>query len=517
MYKLFIVDDEELVIDGLTSCIEWSDYNIEVIGSATNGKTAYDLVTANNPDIVITDIRMPGMNGLDLIEKVRTEKPDILFVIFSGYNEFEYARKALQLETVDYLIKPVDLDELTRAICKVIERYEKNKADKKEKETLGSYRPVLEEKYLIGAIFGSSEENSFDPRLPNYTILLIDDIYGKAIDNNLKILIKDAFMDYGLQNYVLEHMGSIIVIFSYILENVSRDIENEFRKILEHLSLKISGEYNKTVKFGVGNTYKDLTDLKKSYIEAKAALDFSLYFDQKITFYYEAVYFEGQEFNFNVTNIINDILFNNDLEKAISDIDILFSTAVSVRLHPQKLKKICMDVLYHLEYLVHKEFNIDLEEIVGTDLLPYKEIDQIHSQKKLRSFIVDFLRKVHDYVFQRTSTYKSKVILKIKQFIMNNISSEITLNGIADFIHMNPTYISSIFKEKTGETVFDYIIAIRMEKAKSLIREDRYRIKEIAEMTGYKDQRYFCQAFKKFVGLTATEYREKCIIDKYKS
>lgn len=516
MYKLFIVDDEEVVIDGLMSCIEWSEYNIDVIGSATSGKTAYEFIMSNKPDIVITDIRMPGMNGLELIEKVRTENLEILFVIFSGYNEFEYVRKALKLETVDYLSKPVEIDEFTDAICKVIQRYEKNQADKKNKEALEKFRPMLEEKYLIEIVFGNADKNDLTFSFPDCTVMIVDLGINK-LDSILNFDINDEIVDifnkHDIEVYTLKYMNNIILMFSCDTENFCGNNGYKIREIIDKLTCLIYNKYGKTPKYGIGNTYKETFDLKKSYHEAESALDYGRYFGEDVIFYYEAVYWGEEKFDFIASNIVENILFSTDFERVGFNIDQLFEATASIRLHPHELKKICMDIIYLLDYNIENEFNIKLEHILGHRFTPF-QIDSLVSMEEIRITILNLLKKVQEYVSLKASTYKSKIIAKIKQYIINNINNQITLNGIGDFIHMNPAYISSVFKEETGENVFDFITSIRVEKAKELIKENRYRIKEITEMVGYKDQRYFCQVFKKYTGITATEYREKCLTDR---
>lgn len=131
MYKLFIVDDEKLVVDGLKSIIEWEKHQIEVIGSAMDGTNALARILALKPHIVMTDIRMPGMNGLELIQHLREKAPDIVCLIISGYSEFNYAKSAIELEAIDYLIKPIELDEIVKSVKNAIVKYEKKQNEKK--------------------------------------------------------------------------------------------------------------------------------------------------------------------------------------------------------------------------------------------------------------------------------------------------------------------------------------------------------------------------------------------------
>lgn len=154
MYKMIIVDDEDIVINGLTTVINWKEHQIEIVGTATNGQKALKIIQEQKPDIILTDICMPGMDGLQLIKKVKEEQPNTVFIIISGYAEFEYAKSAIELDVIDYLIKPVDIEEIIGVIKKSIKKNETLQQDQRKQEQIKRYQRELIEKYFLDLLLG---------------------------------------------------------------------------------------------------------------------------------------------------------------------------------------------------------------------------------------------------------------------------------------------------------------------------------------------------------------------------
>lgn len=514
MYKLLIVDDEKIVIEGLKSAINWEEHQIGTVETASDGQEAFQCIINNPPHIVLADIQMPGLNGLDLIQKVKKIHPDIVFIIISGYTEFDYAKRALKLEAADYLVKPIEIDEIVSAVKKGIIKYEKMKVEKENNDQIQKYQMELEEKHVLDLILGRNIDNfEVSNRFKGWKILIAGfksttwknniEKDGQGIVNRLKM----PFEERGYETFIYIIEDFIVIMYA---NSIQKEVQDyfliEFSSLLQH-------KLNVAPIIGVSNTYYDSSYIRQSYQEAKEAFQIGIYLNQLVTHYKDL-----EKINNTVGNEIIDKIdhyfkknkFNLDkINLLIHDI---FSYSIENMLSPVKSKYLYFKLVnYIFEYVQH-EFELEIESILGNEYQLYEELNRLQSIEEISHWIENLVNKIFDYVNDNRVSYKDKLILDVKSYLQKNFNQSIILDEIAEGFHISPPYLSSLFSKKVGMTIFEYITNIRINKAKELLRTTNYKILDICNEVGYKDPKYFNQVFKKQVDLTPSQYRSEHLI-----
>jgi two-component system response regulator YesN len=516
MYKLLIVDDEKIVLEGLTSAINWQEHQIEVVETASNGHEAFQCIINNPPQIVLADIQMPGLNGLDLIQKVKKVYPDIVFIIISGYTEFDYAKRAIELEAVDYLVKPIEIDEIISVVKKGIIKYEKMKAEKENNDQIQKYQMELEEKDILNLILGRTiDKNNFETlnRFKRWKLLVAgfkSTIWKNNIekaDKGIFNRFKKPFEERGYESFIYYIEDFIITLYA---NSIRKEVQDSF--IIEYSSL-LHHELNTTPIIGVSNTYYDFSYIRQSFQEAKESFEIGIYLDQLITHNKDLEKMNNTVGN-EIIEKINQCFKQNNfkLDKMSLLIQEIFNYSIENMISPVKSKYLCFMVINNVFEYVQHEFDLKIERILGDKYQLYEELNKLPSIEEIRYWLENLVNKIFDYVNENRVSYKDKLILDVKSYLQKNYNQSIILDEIAQDFHISPAYLSSLFSKTVKMTIFEYITNIRMNKAKELLRTTNYKILDICNDVGYKDTKYFNQVFKKQVGLTPSQYRSKHLI-----
>jgi two-component system response regulator YesN len=472
MYKVFIVDDEALVIKSLKGSVDWQEYGFEVIGEAYNGIEAYEKILQIRPDIVFTDIRMPGLNGLELIKKVKETCPNTKFVVVSAYAEFAYAQRAMSYGALGYCLKPFDDIEIISML-------------KKAKEILDKAKELLE--MDIFAI-----------------------IEGKNLDNGEKL--KEIFDTIGFQ--VDERKGVIILV------SVGAD-KLEFCSEFKYFSLKIgSSKYIYLINYydqreqikeyirnnlpenvkgvGIGRELKVCNSLKENIDEASiAAYQFFMTGERGV---YELGSYNTEQLNSiikrleEVINSKNIVLVQNILD----DFADLFKQGIMNTRHAFIIYNIITSSFYRLNSENTEGYIFSIEQLMdlfhsGQDMLEY-----------FKDIFIKYLSENKQYIPDKIRNGSFRQILK---FINDNFNKDISLQSISQSFTINPSYISQLFKKELGITFTEYLTKLRISFASELLKTTDLTVGEISEKAGYIDYFYFTRTFKKVTSKTPSQYR----------
>lgn len=514
MYKLLIVDDEKIVIEGLTSAIDWKEHQIEIVETASNGQEALQCIINNPPHIVLVDIQMPGLNGLDLIQQVKKFHPDIVFIIISGYTEFDYAKRAIELEAVDYLVKPIEIDEIVNVVKKGLIKYEKVKAEKENNYQIQKYQTELEEKDVLNLILGRKIDNfETGNRFKGWKLLIAGfkstiwkqniEKKGQGIFESLKI----PFAKRGYEAFIYIIEDFIVTMYA---NPSQKEIQDSF--LIEFSSL-LQQEMNTAPLIGVSNTYYDFSYIRQSYQEAEEAFHIGVYLNQLFTHYKDL-----EKINNTVGNeIINKIDYcfkkdNFNLDKMNLLIHDILNYSIENMLSPVKAKYLCFKLINYVFKYVQHEFELEIENILGEEYQLYEELNRLRSIEEINHWLENLVNQIFGYMNDNRISHKDKLILDVKNYLQKNFNQSILLDEVAESFHISPPYLSSLFSKKVSMTIFEYITNIRINKAKELLRTTNYKILDICNEVGYKDPRYFNQVFKKQVGLAPSQYRSKHLI-----
>ncbi|MBZ4646171.1 MAG: two component transcriptional regulator, AraC family [Clostridia bacterium] len=536
MYKLILVDDEEEVRKGILQKIEWAKYGFEIAGEAENGREALEIAEKTMPDVVITDIKMPFMDGIKLAEQLREKFPTTKIVILTGFDEFEYAQKAIKLNVVEYVLKPVSSHEMIEILVKVKSQIDKEIAEKEDMQALREhYRkslPVLKEKFLTSLITSKLGKAEIKEKSQSYNINLNGNGFVASIvsiDYHTVNSESTAFNmpeDKGLLNFAVlnisdeivnkYNLGTVflhndhIVIITVCEEDDSDTVMNKTLSALEEIRQSIEKFLKFTVTIGVGTVCNDIVFIKYSYQNAVLALDYRLVYGNNRIIWIEDVEprcVDKIEFDELKEHALTSCIKVGTAKEITETIDSLFEEITDVKASFKDYQ------IYLLEMLTTvlkaaKGSNVDMADVFGPNYNLFVELYKFNDIEAVKDWLTGICIKIMSYISKDRQDTCKLLAEKAKEYAQSHYhESDITINKVCKCLHISPAYFSSIFKKETKMTFMNYLLQIRMEAAKELLRTTNMKTFEIAERVGYSEPNYFSYCFKKYLGISPTEYR----------
>ena len=535
MFKVLIVDDEEWIRLGLREQIGWTDLNMEIIGEAHNGEKALGIILRSQPDIVVTDIRMPVMDGIELMEKTHKLYPEIIFIVLSGYSDFEYARKAINLNALDYILKPIEEKNLEDALKKAADKiYEKRNALKELnelKDRLNESVSIAKERFLTSLIYGFNKNKK----------LVFDNI--KKFEINIKhewmavLAIKVCNMEEVTNNKFnsdyfisLQYICDLIkkclpynecIIFKnyYRLDEfiVAKGIEDpnpdnnklSLVKLAENIKTCLNENFGCIVSVGIGRPCCGIGALDISYGEALKALRNAGLITVKGIAHIDDIESKNDYYLYPDDKEKNFLYYlekgnKPQIFRMIEELFVDFAKRNGI--NPESLKNTILELIIGIEKILKKH---GLKDLLNESLKAAKAAVDADSMDNLKKCIEILAENTVDYInYDRRSCVK-KAVDEIVCFIERNYNKEISLSSIADMFFLNPAYLSRMFKNETGKNFNDYLTGLRMGKACELLKCQDLKMNDVAYMIGYENLNYFFKKFKDYYGDTPSEYRKK--------
>ena len=525
MLKIIIVDDEPLYRKYLINSVEWEKYGFQVCCEAKNGIDALEKIHEYKPDIGLVDINMPFMDGLELAEKIRGASLDVAVILVTGYNEFEYARKAIKFGVVDYILKPFDNEELMTPLLKVKEAIEKKKIRRMEHREEVAFIKDRLLNMLVSNEFTLSNENmikrlsklgiTVSSFLFRVVVVEIDNLYQKWNKSNEIVLwqfavsnILNEITNSSNRNIIFHGTeGRIVSLIQY--EN-EEEWENFQTEEYERVCKVVEEFFGFTITMGVGRPVNSFKEVRNSYRDAVAALQNKLIVGKLRVIDYSNIETTGMNIGF-YSSSINEKLFlglkTGEKDMIRKELDNIFKYIRENSLSIDYTRTVFAGLIsLCLSYVVEMEKNI--EDIFGDKFMPYSEINHIGTLDEIQQWLFSIYGKVIDYMDTNKLTKSKILVKKVKDYIDANLQdTELDLTNISGVFYMNSSYIRKIFKNEMGITISDYITNARMQKAKELLTgNDDIAISKIAEITGYSDACYFSKSFKKYMGMSPSQY-----------
>ena len=532
--KVFLVEDEVIIRSGVKKSINWEQEGYEFVGEASDGELAYPMILKEKPDILITDIRMPFMDGLELSRLVKKELPDIKILILSGYDEFEYAKKAIKIGVTEYLLKPISAAKLTEVLNAVAE----------------TIRQENEEKNLLETYFAEMRENTERDKMRLFEKLLMGDLSmgeileaGERFGMNLgascyKIVLFKILAN--LENHVyaeqmvdacssVEQAASMmegVYVFqrgvegwAFLLTAQDEKSMEESEKILYQNRKQAMKNYTQLEYFGgIGSTVPRIRSLKHSFREADRA--FAARFVEEANQIISQKEFEKSQMEEGLKmqgvvqigksrEMLQKFLSNGTREEVKA-----FSDAYISRIEEENIRStmvrqyvvidVCIVILSFCERISSaNRLQEEAEEL-------QKMMQKIHSLSEIKKYVVRLLNEAIELRDAESGRRYSDLIAAAKKEIENHyMTEEISLNTVAISVGMSPSYFSSIFSKEAGKTFVEYLTEVRIEKAKEFLMCSSMKTSEIGYEVGYKDPHYFSYIFKKVQGCSPKEYRAR--------
>lgn len=524
--SLCIIDDIKSIVDGLAA-IEWAEHGITVLGASANGEDGLELVNRVKPDIIITDIRMPRMDGLTMLRAILEMNYSCKVILISGYADFEYAKQAIQLGAFDFVVKPFTEEDITDAVLRAKTQIMQDKSrllsvqdmELKLRESM----PVLRQEYFALLV---SHRTSWKAAAQRWEFLKIDlDRQGFIVMKLEVDEFRDRVADYSVHDVELTRFSLQNIVQETISEHargvVFRARHNRFVAIIndpESLTATQIAEkccknierYTKfTVSIGVGGRVEEITELPDSYRQADRALTYHLFTEGNGAIGYEEIPKTDQQAPMALERKDELLLAlrsgsGDRIESILADISDSLHKLAS-RPNPDYLLS-----LY--DELAASAIRTFYELVPFSDIQPL--IEQYKAQRGTSGLTLSGLEHLlsalfHDgaeLVRKNTLSEGQTIIYKSLDYLSSQLHRDVTVAECAAHVHLSASYYSSLFKKVTGMTLTQYITAERIHKAKSLL-VDGMPVQEVAAAVGYEERRYFSDMFKKVTGMTPSEFR----------
>lgn len=530
MYKLLIADDEVIEREAIKYIISQNYTGVLEVCEATNGRELVEKAKVFQPDIILTDIKMPGMNGLEAASLIKKDFPECRIIIMSAFNYFNFAQEAVTLGADDFIIKPTPAEKIVNTLNKAMQYINENRTRKKREDDINlklkSVTQYLEEELIFLMSSGEIDEKAvmeffelLDIKSKAFICAAVsfserclpDDIGGEVqkrmIKKRLIEKLKDRLSARNL-HFFLGAIGQQIFLLLFIMEEME---EYEARVLWTKSFFEIKDELlddmQISLNIGIGIQCNLIPQIYSAFLQAKIALKYDPVPGAVINYGDISIKNTCTEYPLNKERSLIEAFIQGDGKNSLRLMDELIDW-MTVNL--QGVVNIRQKIYESLLVLVRDTaMNLNLMEFDFDSEAMRTKLFLLDTTRELRSFAKNYIEnKILELINIKTS--RSNTLLSmIKDYINHNFDKDISLESVADVIRISPFYLSKLYKKETGANFIDYLTEFRIRKAKDLLAIPTNNVREVCFLVGYKDPNYFARVFKKISGVTPTEYRER--------
>lgn len=522
MYQLLIVEDEKWEREGLRDFIDWSSLGIEVAGCACNGAEGMKMAELYRPEIILTDIMMPKMDGIMMSRNIRAFLPDTRIIIFSGYDDFQYAKQSFDFHAFAYILKPIEKKSLEEVIFRVLKVLDQEKSKSRERDALENrwmdYISANRDHLLLDLLECRTGLEYIHELLP---------ISGLRVQGKKVIAILSLYHDpektesfesvsNGCTQEVMNAFGMMLnergIVFSFskpFKEAVlcmdapatQSELETELLQLKENLKKELEIE----AIIGVGEAAEDFAGAPLSYTQAKEASSFRFLAEYGELLFYSKVkktdrkdWEKATPLILKTDGIMKKIIYSiqkGDMEESALLVDDFLS---ALRENPS-ISKMLLSSFF-------------TEAVSRSNTVPpdntCKNIREADSLSQTKQYLMSFLKRIETYATDKRSYNEDEVAKKVIEIIEGRYADELDLKLISGEIHLTPYYIGSIFKKNTGKQFSQYLNDYRIDKAKEMLQTRKIKVSHLAEAVGFRNSSYFCALFKNRFGISPGDYKD---------
>ncbi|RGK73892.1 response regulator transcription factor [Enterocloster bolteae] len=546
MYRVMIVDDEPLILAGIASLLDWKEYGCEISGKAANGQQALKLMEEQKPDIVITDIKMPGMDGIGFMKAVKERGwDDVIFILLTNLEEFSLARQALSLGAVEYLVKmELTEEKLADSLRLAMERREmKRKAEaagtavtvSREEAVRGYIEKLLTDggTFSGGASSGNAGEASaqnqgegYDSCLRQPVLAIISFNYGyegfssdfTREDQKKVISFAENIIEQMVKGYfdhsclVRRELNSLVLVMS---TDGIEDYREQIRSLGEKIISVVKDYFEVSVSVAVSSRKESLGEFGALLYEAMSATNHYFYHSLDPVVFYS----EECETSARHTGSFHIGFLKKDLSQAVALNDsgrleeILDQVACLLREHNPSRQQ-AVNACANLYFFLSSFFEDGEEPDFPYEVNIMEKLGRLGTLGQIIQWINWFKEAVSRILERRRDTRVDKIAEMVREYVMEHYKERITLGQAAEALNISQGYLSTAFKKQSGESFTNYVSAIKIEKAKELIASHQYMMYEVSDLLGFDTPFYFSKVFKKVTGMSPKEYEAQCLKQK---
>lgn len=539
MYKLLLIDDEAEVRQGIISKIDWKEIGFEIVGEAENGLEALEIIDKLNPDVAIIDIKMPFMDGMELVERIEAYYPATKMMILSGFDEFDYAQKAIRYGVMDYVLKPFGSEELTEILLRLKALLDEEKMRNANLNALRQQYmeslPLLKERFFNALLSTEmpyeeikEKANRFHLNLPEerYTVALIQTGFEDADDwkvtkepFSMSLFEKKELHGYAVFETcerLLSPKGCLVSMrgFEETIVIIPLGIKGSIKQaffLLEEVRMVVEKTHPLTVTIGIGAAVESATELAKAYGQAQTALEHRLV--------------EGGNRLLFIDDFLpknyGDMLFDEDQERALrSAVQAGHNKKIEglLRGYFQRMRdedisyqdcRLFINEMLTALLRIARTYKLNLQNLVQEDNL-FLLVKEMTVLKSIEDWFVNACLLISQNIVDERVTTIQRLVETAKEHVkVHFFDQSLNLESMSQTLHISPSYFSRMFKKETGKTFIQYLTEIRMEKAAELVVTTDLKNFQIADQIGYAEANYFSYSFKKFYGQSPTAMRKQ--------
>ncbi|WP_127489654.1 response regulator transcription factor [Paenibacillus ehimensis] len=526
MYRVFLVDDEPFIMEGLAYLIDWERHGLQIVGKAGDGAEALEALAGEPIDILITDIQMPRMNGLELIRSVRELQPDVKFIILSGYNDFDYVKEGVTLGIENYLLKPVNTEELIRTLTGTVAKIEQSVY---KEESIKRHLEIIRDNLLYRWVTAAIEPEELRNReellgirlgLPGYVVgtvkLLFDQEQAEPAEVSsraetiaaVRMYCQRTVQSYGPEQAVFADLEGDLVLLAGLNDGDADRIR--FVRFMAELQAAIRERWGLPLLATVGEASKGDASAHRSYRTAKRMQDYYVLAPHDGPLVYEAAAptaaaEPAAPAQAELAHFCK-LLSAGKKDEALAWVREAFARLRETEgLAPSDIQNTAMAVLaaaVHHANLMRQEH----EGVISDYKHLFSQVVKPQTMQELEELVERFVDRVLCASGAAEREY-SPVIRQVLLEVERRYGDELSLKTLSQAFHMNPVYLGQLFHKETGETFSDYVNKYRLAQAKALLVESNLKTSDISVRVGYTDTSYFYKQFRKYYGFSPTEYR----------
>lgn len=527
--RVMLVDDEENTRNLLRLVLDWESMGFEIAGEAASGQEGLNLIDELLPDLIITDIKMPFMDGLEFARLVVENYPATKVIVLTAYEEFEYAKQGIKMGISDFLLKPVKRSEIKESIenirNKILDEHSNREEYNKVREKLKESLPILREKFLNDLLVSKNLPQDIHEKLGYYNLTMLSNYFQIAV-----VSVGDTSVVHDQENAIVHQILYIdtikqyfksdknVVVFGDISGNtviINSELNINILECCEHIKTMIINKLKCDISIGLGNSYKELDKLQQGYKEAVEALNYKLIYGNNIVIQYSDICIDRQkpspaykidagmeEVSFYIRAGIADKANELIREKFRKISEIVLSNSNEIRVMGISMVTSIVNSI--------SELDLNLNDMFGSAALLYSDILGLNNIPEIEAYIISISEKLTASINLLREKKKKSIMDNIIAYLEDNIANtELTLTALASHFYVNPSYLSRTFKQHTGYNFVEYLTRLRIQKAIELFDSYDSMAYEVAEKVGIPDPSYFGKCFKKYTGYSINDYKRQ--------
>ena len=531
MYSLIIVDDHEYLIEGLRKFINWGELGIEIADVASDGEEGLIKIKKIHPDIVITDIGMPVMDGLEMIKALFNDGIQCKFIILTGHGDFEYAREAIKYGVIEFILKPIMPKEITSIMKRIVSicESERNAKEKEQKmrQRLMESRPVLTEKFMEELFDGTIKSQSeFDNKVDFLNLSLTGSCFrviSVQINSYSRFLSEHSeeekqFLKFSVAVMICEALYVKKSFLSFkersasFLLNYATDPDTD-EAMLAKLELMVAlcqNTHGVSISIGAGAVVNGIAGIKESYVQSQESLKYKVYFEGGRVILYKDIlqsHLAVPVLQFYKRSMLEDALKTRSHDNMMECLNLFFST---IRRNPDlrtdNIKMIAIDMMSVVASTL-AQMGETLPKTFHSGKPVWEVIEDTETLNELDECLHSMFLHIYESISSKFDQRTAHIVEQVLECIKENYNKDISLQELAKRVYLTPNYLGNIFLKFMGKSYLDYLAEYRMQKAVEFLETGKYLVYEVGEMVGYKDHDYFRRIFKDHMGVTPSLYK----------